>query len=127
MLSDLHKGFRVKRSASSLLQAVARRTRHRRTVWQIARFCNSATFPSLTSKQPLFLFPAWKTTLKQIIFYDIKYLRRSQLLSLYIKYGICLNSATNRKLLHLTVIIESRTCQTNRTVLVSFHKQLCTF
>jgi len=43
----------------------------------------------------------------------------------YTKHGVCLNSESHRNLLHLTVRNEESAHVTNRTVLLSFHKQYC--
>ena len=43
----------------------------------------------------------------------------------YTKHGVCLNSESHRNLLHLNVRNEESAHVTNRTVLLSFHKQYC--
>jgi len=76
-LSEFRKCFRRERSASRFLQAVARMKWHRRIVLYMAELRCSATFLSLTSKQPLLIF-CIENTLRQGMFYYVKRQKRSQ-------------------------------------------------
>ena len=84
-------------------------------------------FLSLTSQQPnvIFLAVRKRTQTKNVLRCQIPKILKGTLY--YAKHGVCQNSASHRKPLHLTLRIEGSDSVTNRAVLVSFHKQHCIF
>ena len=125
-MSNIHRSLGNRRTcvsfaASSFTNVMPKR---RLVNVRIAQF-NHFSFPDLPAVN-LFLFPAVKTTLIQIIFYNVKHLKFIATVHCTlqnIKHGVCLNSGSHRILNHVTVRTECHASVTNRGILLFTHKQ----
>ena len=73
MLSD--KDFREKKDIWNLIPQTSTGKKATTTLQHTAEQYRSAKFLTLSSRQPSFLFPAVKSTLRQRMFYSVKYLK----------------------------------------------------
>ena len=87
-----------KRSATLLMQPLALMKWCKRTAWQMAELCSSATSYPLTSLQPSFSIPCTKNHPQTKYILECQTPKKDGKCTLYnAKHGVCLNSVSHRK------------------------------